>query len=103
MQAHIYIMGFVQGVGYRSFVRSKAREYELMGWVKNLPDGRVEVVAQSFEANVSQGKEKLIKFIDDLKRGPFLAEVSDVVVKWEDSSVPGEPELKSYTDFIIIK
>ena len=42
MQAHLFILGFVQGVGLRRFIRGKARKMGLTGWVTNLPDGRVE-------------------------------------------------------------
>ena len=41
-----YITGIVQGVGFRYFVKRKADLYGIAGWVRNLPDGRVEVFAQ---------------------------------------------------------
>jgi len=41
--------GRVQGVGFRYAVKRLASGYEVIGWVKNLPDGRVELLAASFE------------------------------------------------------
>lgn len=78
MTAHIFILGFVQGVGYRGFVRSNARKLGLNGWVKNLPDGRVEATAQG-------SKDVIEKFVKVLKKGSFFAEVKSVVVDWDDT------------------
>jgi acylphosphatase len=77
-QAHVYISGFVQGVGYRAYVRSKARKLGLVGWVRNLSDERVEGVFQG-EKDVI---EKLLKLC---RRGPFFANVKDIVVDWEEA------------------
>ena len=43
-RAHVYVSGQVQGVFFRDATRQKARELGLGGWVRNLPDGRVEVL-----------------------------------------------------------
>ena len=45
-RATVYVRGDVQGVGFRFWARSQARALGLVGYAKNLPDGRVEVVAQ---------------------------------------------------------
>jgi acylphosphatase len=42
---HVLYEGRVQGVGFRATVKGIARGYEVVGWVKNLPDGRVELQA----------------------------------------------------------
>lgn len=78
-QAHIYISGFVQGVGYRAYVRSKAKKIGLTGWVRNLTDDRVEAVIQGDEEDI----KKLLKL---LRRGPFFAKVSDTVILWEEKN-----------------
>ena len=77
MQAHILVLGFVQGVGFRRFVRSNARKLGLTGWVKNLPDNRVEVVAVGDKVKL----EQLIKIIE---KGSFFSEVKDVQVSFEE-------------------
>lgn len=86
--AHVYISGFVQGVGYRHFVKRKAQEIGLTGWVKNLPDGRVEAVFQGSKENI----EEMILLC---RKGPFLSEVEDVEVEWEEAE-------KEYNNFDII-
>jgi acylphosphatase len=42
---HVFFEGRVQGVGFRWTVKNLARGYDVTGWVKNLPDGRVEMQA----------------------------------------------------------
>lgn len=67
----IIISGLVQGVGYRYFCYKKAVQYGITGYVKNLYNGNVEVLAQ--------GNESLIKdFIGELKIGPHYASVKSV-------------------------
>lgn len=79
MVAHIFISGFVQGVGFRQFVKRQAIKIGLTGWVKNLPDNRVEAVLQGRIDNI----EKMILLC---RKGPFLSEVKDVNVAWEEKS-----------------
>jgi acylphosphatase len=79
MTAHILILGFVQGVGFRRFIKAKARKLELTGWVKNLPDGRVEAL-------VSGEKEKIDKLIKIIEKGSFFSDVKSVQVSFEDTS-----------------
>ena len=43
-RAHVFVTGTVQGVWFREATRAKARELNVKGWVRNLPDGRVEAV-----------------------------------------------------------
>ena len=76
-QAHIFISGFVHGVGYRHFVRKNAQKLGLTGWVRNLPDNRVEALIQG-------KKEDIENLIVLCRKGPFLAEVEDVAVEWEE-------------------
>lgn len=77
MVARIFISGFVQGVGFREFIRRNAFTNGLSGWVKNLPDGRVEAV-------FSGSREKIEEMIRLCRKGPFLAEVENVEVIWEE-------------------
>ncbi|GAB5602078.1 acylphosphatase [Thermus sp. FJN-A] len=69
------VKGRVQGVGYRAFAQKKALELGLSGYAENLPDGRVEVVAEGPE-------EDLLAFLHHLKQGPRLARVEAVEVQW---------------------
>lgn len=43
---HVYFSGHVQGVGFRYSVKQLSLEFDVTGWMKNLPDGRVELVAE---------------------------------------------------------
>ena len=60
---HVRVTGVVQGVGFRWFVRERAGRLGLAGWVRNLPDGSVEVVASG-----DQGQLDLLR--GELQRGP---------------------------------
>jgi acylphosphatase len=63
--------GIVQGVSYRWFVVERAKELDIRGWVKNLPDGRVE-------AELEGRKDAVEKLIEAMKKGPSAAHVSGV-------------------------
>lgn len=77
VRAHLYISGHVQGVFFRSTMKEVADEHGVKGWVRNLPDGRVEAVLEGPEDEVN-------KVIEWAWRGPPLAEVEDVKVEWEE-------------------
>lgn len=68
---HVRVTGVVQGVGFRWFVREKARRLGLTGWVRNLPDGSVEVLASG-----DQGQIDLL--VGELRKGPPGAVVDQV-------------------------
>jgi acylphosphatase len=68
---HCYISGKVQGVGFRVATQRKAKELELNGWVKNLVDGRVEVMVNGSEVQLEAMRVWL-------KEGPSLARVDDL-------------------------
>jgi Acylphosphatases len=74
--ARIIISGLVQGIGFRYFVKSNARWLKLTGWVRNLDNDKVEVLAQG-------EKEKIEKLIKLCGQGPFLSEVKSLDVSWE--------------------
>jgi len=65
------IFGRVQGVGYRAWAWRQAQALSLRGWVRNLPDGRVELVAAGPE-------EAVVAFLQACERGPNYARVSRV-------------------------
>ncbi len=71
---HLIVSGRVQGVFFRDNTRGKAKELELHGYAKNLPDGNVEIVAQGDEENIN-------KLIDFIKKGPGIAKVEDLKIK----------------------
>lgn len=89
MIAKVYISGFVQGVGYRYFVRKNAKNLGLVGFVRNLPDRRVEAMFVG-------SKENIEKAIKQCKKGPFLSGIENVEVEWIDS-------LKKFDRFEIIR
>jgi acylphosphatase len=76
IRAHVLIEGRVQGVFFRSETLSVARQYHLTGWVRNLPDGRVEALFEGAEEAV----EKAVQWCH---RGPPHAMVTKVAVKKE--------------------
>lgn len=100
--AHVLITGFVQGVGFRHFIKSKARELGLTGWVRNLPAGRQGLPVLSVrQAGGKQGipagdfgqqgsvealfigkKENIEEMIALCRKGPFLAEIEELRVEW---------------------
>ncbi len=69
------VRGRVQGVFYRAFVETRAKELKLTGYVRNRPDGTVEVRAEG-------ERQKLEKLVEYLKKGPPAARVTDVVTEW---------------------
>ncbi len=77
-RARLSISGRVQGVGFRYSTCVQADALGVHGWVRNLPDGRVEVVAEGPRDVV----EHLIAWSHE---GPLLARVRDVDVSWEDA------------------
>jgi acylphosphatase len=84
---HAFVTGYVQGVAYRQACRSTARSLDLVGWVRNREDGRVEVFAQGPDHGVD-------KLLDWLWAGPSAARVSGV----ESDAVASDITL---TDFFI--
>ncbi len=73
---HVFIEGWVQGVGFRYATAAQARTLALNGWVRNLPDGRVEA---EFE-----GPDDLLKdMLQWCAHGPQGASVAHVSAAWE--------------------
>jgi len=78
---HVFYSGTVQGVGFRYTVKSLARGFEVTGTVRNLPDGRVELVAEGQRHEL----EEFRKAIEDSELGHFVrrAEISWAAAKNE--------------------
>ncbi len=86
-QAHIFISGFVQGIGFRYFVKNNARQLDLTGWVRNTPDNKVEAVFQGEKAVIDQ-------MVLLCRKGTFLAEVKDIKINLEETD-------RKFTEFLI--
>ena len=82
VRAHVWVQGFVQGVGFRAHVEYSARQIGgLTGWVRNVGYDTVEAVAEG-------EREKVELFIEKMKQGPRMSRVDESRVEWE--SVTGE-------------
>jgi len=84
---HLIVSGRVQGVGFRYFVQREAVRLGLAGWVRNLPDGRVEIDARGDRAHL----DELLRAV---RRGPQLSHVTDVAEEWR-------PAESSSSEFVI--
>jgi len=78
-RATIRVMGIVQGVFFRHSAKLKADELQLAGWVRNLPDGSVEVVSEGNE-------NEILQLIAWCRRGPDGAYVKGLEVQWEEAT-----------------
>ncbi|MFN3347089.1 MAG: acylphosphatase [Candidatus Bipolaricaulaceae bacterium] len=78
-RVHLFVSGRVQGVFFRAHTRDLAQRLGLTGFARNLPDGRVEVVAEGPE-------EKLQELINFCHHGPPLAHVTAVEIRWEEAT-----------------
>ena len=87
-QLHLTVRGRVQGVYFRASTQREARRLGLNGWVKNRPDGSMEVMAEGEEASIRE-------LYSWAQKGPGAARVERVDTRWR--SFTGE-----YADFRII-
>jgi len=78
-EARVVVSGRVQGVWFRGFTQRVASDEGVRGWVRNLPDRRVEAVLQGNRAAVE-------KVLGCLREGPPGASVADIAVSWEPPS-----------------
>ena len=88
-RAHAWVTGKVQGVWFRASTAERAQSLGVRGWVRNLADGRVELVAEG----TRQAVDALIGFCH---KGPPLARVDDVNVQWEAPRGEGPFEVRRY-------
>ncbi len=75
-RAHLFYSGRVQGVGFRYTAERLALDLNLLGWVKNLPDGRVEIVCEGDKVKI----EELLSQIRGSSLGPYIKNVD---CRWE--------------------
>lgn len=73
VQHHVFVSGRVQGVFFRDFTRQKAQSLGVTGWVRNLPDGRVEAILEG-------APEAVEHLLDAMRAGPPAARVDDIQV-----------------------
>lgn len=76
-RVEVRIEGRVQGVGFRYFIMRNAEKMGLSGYVKNMPDGTVEIDAEGPE-------DKLKQLVQAAKKGPSAARVSNVNAEWRE-------------------
>lgn len=75
-RAHVWITGRVHGVAFRAYTRETAYLLGVAGWVRNLPDGRVEAV---FEGDA----DKVAKMVEWCRVGSPMSRVTEVEVREE--------------------
>lgn len=76
---HLFWSGRVQGVGFRYTTESVALELRIAGWVRNLPDGRVEAVCE--------GSEPALKtFLERVASGPMRPYIKQAQVDWDEAT-----------------
>jgi len=71
---HITVIGYVQGVGFRYYIRKIASLHGINGWVRNMPDGTVEIDAEGGEANMAE-------FVKAVEKGSRYSSVEKVNVE----------------------
>lgn len=76
-RVHLWIKGNVQGVGFRADTRTRSRNKDIMGWVKNLEDGGLEAVLEG-------EKDDVAELMDWMREGPTMANVENVELDEEE-------------------
>jgi len=79
LRLHIWVLGRVQGVGFRAFVMQSGALLGLTGWVKNIGYDQVETIAEG-------PRDALERFMEVVKTGPRASRVDEVRVEWETPS-----------------
>ena len=78
-RVHVFYSGRVHGVGFRLTAEETAREWKVVGWIKNLRDGRVELVAEAEET-------VLQPFLDAVRNGPMKNFIQHEELSWSNAS-----------------
>lgn len=87
VQLHVFFSGNVQGVGFRYAARQMANQYRVIGWVKNLNDGRVEMLVEGDKLEVKEFLKALLQGMDRY--------ISESEVNWSEAT-------RQFTHFGII-
>src|SRR3989338_7662741 len=75
-RAHVFYSGRVQGIGFRFLSEKMAADLGLVGWVKNLPDGRVEILCEG-------PKEKIEAFLQHVRQSSLGSYIKKADCRWE--------------------
>ena len=78
-RVHVFYAGRVHGVGFRITAEETAHQCQVVGWVKNLRDGRVEVIAEGAE-------DALTRFLDEIRTGPMKNFITHTDISWSETS-----------------
>lgn len=84
---HVFFSGRVQGVGFRYSTKQIASGFDVTGWVKNLPDGRVELFAQAHDS------EEVEAFLQDIQNSSLGSHVKERQV----TAAPADPALRGFS------
>ncbi len=87
VRVHVWVKGRVQGVGFRAYVESNARQLALTGWVRNVGYDTVEAVAEGRRAEID-------RFVKSMKEGPLGSHV-------DEARVEDEPAAGDFTQFVV--
>jgi acylphosphatase len=77
IRVHMFVSGLVQGVFFRDSIQRKALELGLTGWVRNLINGKVEIIAEG-------EKERIEELVEWTKEGPTTARVDNLDIEWQE-------------------
>jgi len=86
-RAHVFYNGRVQGIAFRYTAERLALGRGLVGWVKNLPDGRVEIVCEAPRTTIEL-------FLEDIQKSPLGAHIKKTDCSWEKP-------MNTFVDFCI--
>ena len=84
---NVLYSGRVQGVGFRYSTKRIASGFDVTGWIKNLPDGRVELLAQALEA------DELEAFLEDIQQSSLGSHIKQCEVK----AIAAQPNLRGFS------
>lgn len=76
---HVFYSGRVQGVGFRITAEEHAQEYGIVGWVRNLRDGRVELIAEAEETALQQ-------LLQAIRTGPMKNFINQIEISWSNAT-----------------